>query len=1123
MKINLKTIGYLASGLVMIGAPIALIKSSHYTPRFEGEKKLTNKAQSWTGAAAYYHSLKADPTTGLIDKVAQQAAEQEAALRANNLGKKVGALGLNWSELGPDNVGGRVRAICFDKTRQNVIYAGGVSGGIFKSVDAGGSWTPINDQLRNMIISSISIDAAGNNLYFGTGENMFNNPSGFGGSEFTGSGLYKLDIATNAVTSVTSTTSSFPQINKVVCHPTNSNVILLGCDGNGFRISDNAGVSWKNVKLATSLVQASSGNVGDIKFTSDLNNSYFFSIGNSVYYSDLGNDIVSLVTPPASVITASNRVYIEIATAPSNSNVLYLSCISSASAGGLLGGIIQSVDKGLTWTRISQVGSPTFEPFNSGGQSAQGRFDNTISVDPTNPYRVFLGGVSFWKWEGNASAVGTWNYAAYQFAFGSQFYVHSDLHTLAWDPFNTSKLFVGGDGGINRSIDAGLTFSTINKGFNVTQAYAIAYERYPTLGINGKPIGGVMCGNQDNGTTYIPGNYNGDKGAFAVGGGDGNYCEFSQIAPKALFSSIYYGQVSRTSNPTTNGGDFTDLQYNSTAAANNGGPGAPAFASFVTPIKLWESNNVVGSIDSVDFVASPVLNNSVGTGNGSNKKFRSKINKSNLSSIFDSLYITLGTNRVAVNYTMPGSAYTVTLGVGSNTYTETRRDYITNVSSISTTITSSYYPTNDSVILKFASAPAFGDVIKTEMTQKYISGSGVNVKTNTASNTTFPYILPVNVPSRSKIRVPDYIQARLAIGLTNKVVVVKKPLNFAITPDWCTVASSTLSRDETGANSGYNGTVQTMAWSADGDNLYVGTQSGVLFRISHLKDLIDSSGVKGIDSLKANMIDSLSLQRKRSPIRCTRIGSFGNSITSISTNPLNNNDIVVTTGSYGSPRIYYATNPNTHPTATGLGLFVTKMGAGATGLITTNPIYSSLMEYKDTKRVLVGTEYGIYGTSDITAPNPVWTKENNNKLPNVPVFMLRQQTLNSYSCYNSGMIYAGTHGRGIWASDSYFDQGFVGINEIAPKDKTEIANIKLYPNPAREMVNLAFNIETSEQLVLNVYDLKGSLVYSKNLGKLPEGEQLLQVGTEDLISGTYIVSINSNSAIVGTSRLVVIK
>jgi hypothetical protein len=355
------------------------------------------------------------------------------------------------------------------------------------------------------------------------------------------------------------------------------------------------------------------------------------------------------------------------------------------------------------------------------------------------------------------------------------------------------------------------------------------------------------------------------------------------------------------------------------------------------------------------------------------------------------------------------------------------------------------------------------------------------------------------------------------------VVVVKKPLDFGITPDWCTVASS-LSRDESGATKPFSGTVQTMTWDHTGDNLYVGTQTGILWKISHLRSLIDSVGVKGIDSLRCNTIDSTGgLQRKRSTIRCTKIGTFGSVITSIAVDPINSSSIVVTCGTYGTnPKVYYAANPNTFTTtvAFGLGAFVSKMG---TGLVSQAPAYSSLIEMNNTNRVLLGTEYGLYATDDITVANPVWTLENNNKLPNVPIFMLRQQTYGNSACYNSGMIYAGTHGRGIWACDTYYSPSIVGIKEIAAKDKTATSSIKIYPNPAREMTNLSFKIEKSEQLTLNVYDLRGELVITRNLGKLPEGDQLMQIGTEDLVSGTYIVCLNSSTTVVGTNRLIVIK
>ncbi len=1127
MKLNIKTIAYFASGLVMIGAPIALIKSSHYTPRFEENENGQHSTQSWGGAAEYYMLLKADPATGLINEEARAFAENEAALRMginnNQKTSNTNALSLNWSELGPDNVGGRTRAICFDKNHQGVVFAGGNSGGVFKSTDGGSTWNPVNDQLSNMIIDCMSQDASGDNIYFGTGESQgFIN--GDGNSAFIGSGLYKLNIATSAITSVT-TTTAYKNINKVVCHKTDPNTIYLGTASNGFKITNDGGVTWHPCKLATtSAAQATSGNITDIKLASD--GSYVFSTGSTLFISNNGDDFVSIISP--TVVASTNRNKMEIAVAPSNPNVIYLSCVNGSS---LLGGVAQSVDKGLTWVKIAQSSSTTFDPFKSGGQG-QGDYDNAITVDPNNPYKVFLGGASFWTWTGNNSGVGVWTYAAYQFAIGSQQYVHSDIHTFVWDPFNSSSFFVGSDGGLARTFDAGNTYASINKGYNVTQPYAIAFERYPSGGLNGVPVGGAMCGNQDNGTTYVSGTFNGAKGAYPVGGGDGNYCDFSHINPTAVFSSIYYGQVDRAATAGINGGaSFYDAEYGSSSSANNGGPGSGSFASFITPIRMWETTTDFKSIDSVDFVATTISNNAAGVGNGSTKVFKSIVNKSNNSAIFDSMYVTLGsTVKASFDIASPASTYTALAGAGTATFVVTKRDYTTSFSGNSSTITATSYTAQagdyDSLKISFTSPPASGNAVKTELTQRYNSGAEVKVITKTTTGVKFSFILPANLSARHSIRLPDIIQARLAVGTNGKVFVVKKPLSFGITPDWVQVASA-LSKDETNSPSGFTGTVHTMAWSSDGNHLYVGTDGGSLYRISHLHGLIDSVGSSAsLPSVDANFNGINTAGNAANPntkIRCTRIGVFGTVITSISVNPNDTSSIVVTCGSYSNPKVYYATNPTTHSVTSSLGAFTAKMGSGTTGLISTAPIYSSLIEYKDTKRVIVGTEYGVYGTSDITAAVPVWVKENNNKLPNVPVFMLRQQTNNSASCYNSGMIYAGTHGRGIWTCDTYYNQSVVGVEEIAAKDKTIVSTIKLYPNPAKDFVNVTFNIEKSESLMFNVYDLKGGLVISKNLGKLPEGEQLMQIGTEDLISGTYIVSLNSSSAIVGTNRLVVIK
>src|SRR4029453_2052419 len=93
----------------------------------------------------------------------------------------------SWTPLGPGNVGGRTRALVVDRTNPNVLYAGGVAGGVWKTIDGGANWTPLTDALLpNLAIASLDIDPNNSDvLYAGTGEGVFN------GDAVRGAGIFK--------------------------------------------------------------------------------------------------------------------------------------------------------------------------------------------------------------------------------------------------------------------------------------------------------------------------------------------------------------------------------------------------------------------------------------------------------------------------------------------------------------------------------------------------------------------------------------------------------------------------------------------------------------------------------------------------------------------------------------------------------------------------------------------------------------------------------------------------------------------------------------------------------------------------------------------------------------------
>ncbi|TYA52424.1 T9SS type A sorting domain-containing protein [Formosa maritima] len=102
------------------------------------------------------------------------------------------AIDNGWLERGPNNVGGRTRALMFDPTdaNNNVVFAGGVSGGLWKNTDisnASSVWTRV-DIPENLAVSVITYDPNNpSTFYVGTGESYVGHTDG----SVNGDGLWK--------------------------------------------------------------------------------------------------------------------------------------------------------------------------------------------------------------------------------------------------------------------------------------------------------------------------------------------------------------------------------------------------------------------------------------------------------------------------------------------------------------------------------------------------------------------------------------------------------------------------------------------------------------------------------------------------------------------------------------------------------------------------------------------------------------------------------------------------------------------------------------------------------------------------------------------------------------------
>src|SRR5205809_6263437 len=151
--------------------------------------------------------------------------------------------GLRWRNIGPFH-GGRISAVTGAIGQPGVFYLGAPAGGIWKTTNAGVSWTPIFDQFTNVdSIGAIQVAPSDANIvYAGTGDSV-GGPSGDGMYKSTDAGKTWTHIGLEETT----------KINKMVVDPKDPNIVVASTQGdaqhNGrgiYRTTD-GGKTWENV------------------------------------------------------------------------------------------------------------------------------------------------------------------------------------------------------------------------------------------------------------------------------------------------------------------------------------------------------------------------------------------------------------------------------------------------------------------------------------------------------------------------------------------------------------------------------------------------------------------------------------------------------------------------------------------------------------------------------------------------------------------------------------------------------------------------------------------------------------------------------------------------------------
>ena len=371
----------------------------------------------------------------------------------------------NWSAIGPFTTVGtgswstgqaRINVIMIDPNNAtngtNIWYAGAPAGGIWKSLDAGITWSPMSDNLPQIGVSGIAIDHANSDIiYIATGDDDAGDTPSVGVFKSTDGGVTWSQTGLNPSNSPTS-------MNDIYINPNDSSMLWVATNAGVYK-STNAGVSWS---------QTLAGNIKDIKVKPNDPTTIYAVTTNRYYRSTNSGDSFSVIM--SGLPFSSGRLVIDVT--PANSNYVYIFRENNDAVS-----VYRSTDSGANFTtRTTSI---------AGFSAGQAWYDLALGVSSTNAEELYVGCLNVWKSTNGGTAftqLNNWS------SPNTAAYTHADIHFLR--DYN-GVMYCGSDGGIYSSSDNGLSFTNHTFGIQASQFYRIAVAKTNA----NKMVGGL----QDNG------------------------------------------------------------------------------------------------------------------------------------------------------------------------------------------------------------------------------------------------------------------------------------------------------------------------------------------------------------------------------------------------------------------------------------------------------------------------------------------------------------------------------------------------------------------------------------------------------------------------------------------------
>ena len=450
----------------------------------------------------------------------------------------VGAFRLR--SVGPAITSGRIAALAVNPKDRAHYFVAVASGGVWKTTNAGTTFTPVFDDQGSFSIGAVTLDPNDvNTVWVGTGENNSQRSVAYG------DGVYKSTDGGRSWQNVGLPKSE--HVAKILVHPKDSNTVYVAAQGplwgpggdRGLYKTTDGGKNWTRVlhvddDTGVTDVVMDPRNPDVLIAASYQRRRHVWTLvnggpGSGIHRTTDGGKTWKKMT---SGLPGGDLGRVGLAMAPSDPDTVY----AQVEAAEKNGGIFRSTDNGKTWEKRN--------PFDS-----QAQYFCTPVVDPVNKHRLYVMHVYNQVSDDGGATLKNLGEAD----------KHVDSHAIWIDPADPKFYLCGCDGGLYESHDSAKTW--VFKGnLPVTQFYDIGVDQNPKSG----PFYHIYGGTQDNFTQGGPVRTRSNNGIvnadwYMVLGGDGFHCKVDPDDPDTVYAEFQYAGIVRYNRKTGNRVDIRPI------------------------------------------------------------------------------------------------------------------------------------------------------------------------------------------------------------------------------------------------------------------------------------------------------------------------------------------------------------------------------------------------------------------------------------------------------------------------------------------------------------------------------------------------------------------------------------